>query len=238
MKSKHALLFTTALIAFFILVNNVEQEKPAGNLIKDKAGYATMLIPAVDEEGGGVITNLTVQVKPGAGRSLVDINELFFWVDTQNSIRTAKDVAEKFTGANLQDYDIVYSIVTNASAVEGPSAGAAIAVATIAAIENKKLRDGIMITGTINPDGSIGKVGDVLQKAGAAKSSGAKVFLVPVGQSFQTTTGYEKTCKSYLLSKVCSSRWAARNIDIESSAGIEVVEVTGIKDAIIRMVVE
>lgn len=239
MKPKNALIFTIGLIALFVLASSGQQEKlGAKNLASiNKASYATMLIPAVDDKGNGVITNLTVQIKPGDGKSLVDINELLFWVDTQNSIRTAKSVAEKFTRADLQNYDIVYSIVTNASAVEGPSAGAAIAIATIAALENKKLRDDVLITGTINQDGSIGKVGDVVQKAAAAKSFNATLFLVPVGQSLQTTSGYEKICKGYVVSKICSSRWETRNINITDAAGIKVIEVMDIKDAMKYMVV-
>lgn len=237
MKPKNALIFTIGLVALFVLANSGQQEKTAKPVTISKASYATMLIPAVDDRGIGVITNLTVQVKPGGCRSLVDINELFFWVDTQNSIRIAKSVAEKFTGADLQNYDIVYSIVTNASAVEGPSAGAAIAIATIAALKNNKLRDDVLITGTINPDGSIGKVGDVVQKAAAAKSFNATLFLVPVGQSLQTTSGYEKICKSYLVSKICSSLWETRNINITDAAGIKVIEVTDIKDAMGYMVI-
>ncbi len=239
MKPKNALIFTTWLVLFIILSNSSHDEQPIKKAILPaiNESYATMLIPAVDERGGGLTTNLTIEIKSGSGRSLVDINDLFFWVDTQNSIRTAKSVAEKFTGAELKNYDIIYSIVTNASAVEGPSAGAAIAVATIAAMENKNLRHYAMITGTINPDGSIGKVSEVFQKAIAAKNANATLFLVPEGQSTQTTNGYEKLCKSYVISDICSSQWKTKNVNVGKDAGIEVVEVKDISEAIKYMVV-
>ena len=244
MKIKYGLLFAVGFILFILLFNAANLSKNEritsffNKNVSEQGNYATMLIPAVDDKGVGIITNLTVQVKPGSGRSLVDINDLFFWVDTQNSIRTAKDVAEKFTGTGLQNYDIIYSIVTNASAVEGPSAGAALTIATIAALENKNLRRDVLITGTINPDGSIGKVGDVAQKAAAAKNFNATIFLVPAGQSLQTTNGYEKTCKTYLISKFCSSQWKTKNINLEKENGIKVIEVKDIKDAINYMVVK
>lgn len=241
MKPGHVLLFTMGAVLFLILANAQQQEKPAVRNpinVPGKTSYATMLIPAVDDRGVGLVTNLTVQVKPGDGRSLVDIKDLFFWVDTQNSIRTAESVAEKFTGAELQNYDIIYSIVTNASVVEGPSAGAALAIATIAALENKKLRHDVMITGAINPDGSIDKVGDVVQKAAAARSFNATLFLVPAGQSLQTVSGYEKICKSYLVSKICSSLWETRSINLETEAGVKVIEVNDIKEAMGYMVVQ
>ncbi len=234
MKSERALFFTIVLILSIVLANN-ELEKPVKKTMADST-YANMLIPAVDDKGNGIITNLTVQVKQGEGRSLVDINDLSFWVDTQNSIRTAKDVAQKFTGAKLGNYDIIYSIITNASAVEGPSAGAAIAIATIAALENKTLRHDVLITGTIEPDGSIGKVGDVTQKAAAVKSLNAALFLVPSGQSLPTAIGYEKACKIYFVSKICSSQWMTRSINLEKTAGISVAEVKDITDAMTYMV--
>jgi PDZ domain-containing protein len=39
--------------------------------------------------------------------------------------------------------------------------------------------DVVAVTGTINPDGSVGAVGGVAQKAVAAGEEGADVFLVP-----------------------------------------------------------
>lgn len=35
----------------------------------------------------------------------------------------------------------------------------------------------------INPDGSVGRVGGIMEKAGAAGKYGAKIFLVPEWQS-------------------------------------------------------
>ncbi|MBI2085503.1 MAG: hypothetical protein HYT71_03245 [Candidatus Aenigmarchaeota archaeon] len=240
MKPKNALVFTTLLVLSIILLNGSHDETPIKKIIAPaiNESYATMLIPAIDENGNGLATNLSVEIRAGSGRSLVDINGLFFWIDTQNSIRTAKDVAEKFTGIDTKNYDIIYSIVTDASAVEGPSAGAAIAIATIAALENKKLRHDVMITGTINADGSIGKVSDIAQKAIAAKNSNATLFLVPIDQSTQTISGYEKICKSYVVSELCSSQWKTTKVNVGKDAGIRVVEVKNIDGAISYMVVQ
>jgi len=96
---------------------------------------------------------------------LVNVDNLLFWVDTQYSIRTAKYVAEDIANINASDIDLIYSIETNASVIEGQSAGAALTIATIAILENKTLKSDVIITGTINPDGSIGSVGAILAKA-------------------------------------------------------------------------
>jgi len=124
-----------------------------------------MKIPAVDENGGGTTADMIVELKPGTGKTLVDIDSLLFWADTQQSIRIAKNVAQETTGKSLDNYDIIYKIYANASIIGGPSAGSALTIATIASIENKKPRQDVMITGTINSDGSFGPVGDILEKA-------------------------------------------------------------------------
>lgn len=193
--------------------------------------YSTILVPAVDEDGNGVVTNLTVQARPGTGKVLVDINSLVFWVDTQNSIRVAGKVAESASGLRIGNYDITYSILTNASAVEGPSAGAALTLATIAALEGKRIRSDVMITGTIEPDGSIGEVGDVLAKAEAAKELGASLFVVPEGQSVDVKRTYEKDCREFFLSTFCSTEWKSVKMNISQTVGISVVEARNIYDA-------
>jgi uncharacterized protein len=66
--------------------------------------------------------------------------------------------------------------------LDGPSAGAAITLTIIAGVLNKTPDSKFLITGTIESDGSVGQVGSVKEKATAAAASGAKVFLVPVGQ--------------------------------------------------------
>lgn len=194
-------------------------------------GYSTILVPAVDENGNGVVTNLTVQAKPGTGKVLVDINSLVFWVDTQNSIRVAGRVAESTSGLRIGNYDITYSILTNASAVEGPSAGAALTLATIAALEGRRIRSDVMITGTIEPDGSIGGVGDVLAKAEAAKRLGASLFIVPEGQSVDVKRTYEKSCRDFLLSTFCSTEWKSVKTNISQAVGISVAEAKDVYDA-------
>jgi len=196
--------------------------------------YSTVYLklPAVDEEGNGIVTYLKVELVPGDGKVLTDINNLFFWVDTQNSIRTAQRVAQNITGVDLSKYDLTYSIETNASLIGGPSAGAALTIATIAAVQNKAPKENVMITGTINADGSIGPVGEVLAKAKAAKDVGAKVFLVPEGQASQSYYKPVQECKTIGSFRYCTIDYQQETIDINKDADIEVKEVANIQDAI------
>lgn len=188
--------------------------------------------PAVDNQGNGVVTILRVEARPGSGRTLVDINGILFFVDTQNSIQTAREVAANYTNSSLSNIDLIYSIETNASIIEGPSAGAALTISTIAALEGKQLNSSIMITGTINPDGTIGPVGGIPAKAQAAKDVGATLFLVPQGQGTQTTYTPVQNCQKMGLITYCTTEYKATTVNVNNDLGINVVEVANVQEAL------
>lgn len=194
--------------------------------------FAVIAMPAVDQEGNGVTTTLNVQIVRGSGKTLTNVDKLTFWTDTQNSIRTAKSVAEQITNQNLNNYDFIYTINANATTIEGPSAGAALTIATIAAIENKTLNSTVMITGTINPDGTIGQVGGIVEKAIAAKEIGAELFLVPGGQSTQTLYNSQRYCNKVGISQICGFEQVPMRVDVSQKAGITVKEVNNVEDAL------
>ena len=131
----------------------------------------------------GIVLNFTISLLPGQGRVLVNTQPKI-GIDLQTSLQIAKMVAEKYTSINLSNYDIILSIEApmKVDVVDGPSAGAAITSTLISLMLNKTINQSIYLTGTINPDGSIGKVGGILQKALAAAENGGKIFIVPEGQ--------------------------------------------------------
>lgn len=195
-------------------------------------GSASIKVPAVDENGNGVVTWLKVDLKAGEGRTLVNIDQLLFWVDTQYSIQTAKAVAENYTKMDLSGIDLVYSINTEASLIEGPSAGAALTVATIAALYNKTLNQTVMITGTINPDGNIGEVGGIVEKANAAKDIGATLFIVPEGQATQTYYRQVRRCERIGPINYCTTEYVPQTTNVEQQVGIQLEEASTIGEAL------
>ncbi|MEM5843970.1 MAG: S16 family serine protease [Candidatus Aenigmatarchaeota archaeon] len=215
-----------------ILPNITVGERTKIILSNESVLKSWMYIPAVDSEGNGVVTKLIVEAKPGTGRVLVDINQLLFWVDTQHSIRVAQKVAQNYTKIDLSNIDLIYAIETNASVIGGPSAGAAMTIATIALIENKTLNQSVMITGTINSDGSIGPVGEIVAKAKAAKDIGAKLFLVPLGQAIQTYYKPIEHCERFGPVTYCSTEYRPEKIDVSKEVGISVKEVSNIQEAL------
>lgn len=232
-----AILFTLAFLSMEIREKPKETKAEEGIefFIKKpltNASSVMIYLPAVDNEGNGVITLLVVEAIPGSGRTLVDIDSLLFWADTQHSIRIAKNVAANISQANISNFDLIYNIYANASVIGGESAGAAITIATIAVLQNKSLRDDVMITGTINHDGTVGPVQAILPKAKAAKSVNASVFLVPLLQSRDVVYETRKHCEKFGPTEVCTIEQVPKKVNISKEVAIEVKEVETIREAL------
>jgi uncharacterized protein len=196
------------------------------------ANQVIIKTPAVDKEGNGVITELIVTAMPGNGKTLVDIDSLLFWTDTQNSIRMAKLVASEHLGAEIANFDVIYDLKAEATLIGGPSAGAALAVATVAALEGKKVREDVMITGSINHDGSIGPVGGIYDKAKAAGENDAILFLVPLLQGNEIVYDNIEHCQKFGVAEVCNVEQIPRTVDVQDEVGIEIKEVGNIEEAL------
>ncbi len=232
-----AIIIVSELALYFSMKQETEKQKEIKYyhgpkfFSTENATLVTLKLPAVDSEGNGVTTTLVVEAVPGTGRTLVDIDNILFWADTQHSIRMARLVAGNITGKNLSHYDLVYSIHAPASIIGGPSAGAAITIATIAALEGKKPRDDVMITGTINHDGTIGPVSAILEKAEAAKQANATIFLVPLLQSKDVVYETSQHCETFGNARICTTETRPKKISVGEKVGIEVIEVGDVREA-------
>ncbi|MBI4362479.1 MAG: hypothetical protein HY558_04815 [Euryarchaeota archaeon] len=192
-----------------------------------------MKVPAVDNRGSGVVARLSARVRPGVGDVLVKINDVFPGLQTQNSARIAAQVAANLTRSNLSGVDIIFSLLAPAEVVEGPSAGAAMAVAAAAALENRPLNPGVMITGSVDEKGAVGVVGSIPSKARAAREENATLFLVPPGQNSRASvTGSNRTCEAQGDYEVCRVDFVPRSRDLGDITGIRVVEVKDVADAL------
>lgn len=189
---------------------------------------AKIWVPAVDAEGNGIISQIEVRALPGTGRILTNIDKILFWIDTQQSIRTARKVAEELTGFDLSEWDLIYTVKANATAVEGPSAGAALVLVTLAALENKTLNSNVTITGTIDEDGKLGQAGGVLAKAEAAAAAGAKLLLVPKGTRPE---GWKRKLECRETDGLEECRLDYVKGDLEE-LGIEIKEIEDIREAL------
>jgi hypothetical protein len=88
-------------------------------------------------------------------------------------------VATLLTGAPLSNREIDFDVTGR---IDGPSAGALMTIAVIALIRGDKLDSNITMTGTINPDGTIGPVGGIPYKIAGVVAAHKTRMLIPEGQ--------------------------------------------------------
>lgn len=193
-------------------------------------------LPAVGQyENGtlfGVASSLEVVMqKPGSGRVYLSTQPLSE-LDMQGSARLAVETAASIAGQNTSDVDFFFSVRTSSVTIGGPSAGGAMAVAVVALLMNFTVREDVVMTGMISPDGSIGPIGGLLQKVDAVASVNATAFLIPLGQSQVVVTRTETTRSGSIVTQ----RTYQETVDIAAYArdryGIDVEEVADLYDAV------
>jgi uncharacterized protein len=197
-------------------------------------GYAWILAPAVmqtDAGYAGTVTNVTVLVTEGWGDVYVSTYSLT-QEDFQGSATAAARVVCSLLNLSFSSYNFYFKVVGPAVIVGGPSAGVAMAVAVYSALTGQPVNRSVMVTGMISPDGTVGPVGGVYEKAQAAAKAGAKVFLVPPGQSvvvtYRTVVRRVGPFRFYTTEPVPINltEYAAREL------GLRVVEISTIEDAL------
>ncbi|MBI5147144.1 MAG: hypothetical protein HZA84_08025 [Thaumarchaeota archaeon] len=177
----------------------------------------------------GTVMSITVDIREGTGLVLVN-TEIPTGVDFQTSAKTAVHVAQEYTNANLSDKDIIFSITAKNNeelqAVDGQSAGMAMTVLLVMEIQEKQINDKVLLTGTIQPDGTIGPIGGVAEKADAAGKYGAKTFIVPTGQAITMVQECEESQNGPFLYKSYRSEAKPLSPITEEKYGMSIVEAT------------
>ncbi|HIA02778.1 MAG TPA: hypothetical protein EYN06_05450 [Myxococcales bacterium] len=115
-----------------------------------------------------------------------------------------------------RDLDTIRVTVEAEGAVDGPSAGALMAAAVMAGLKNVPVLESATLTGTINPDHTVGPVSGIPEKVIAAIEMGKTRIGVPVGQIIARTVKSKKKVNVRALAE---------------SRGAYVVELHHIRDA-------
>ncbi len=212
-----------------------EKQTPANvnmNVPVPESGSCANIVAVRSDTHSGVIGKVHVELKEGNGNVLVNTNP-FVESTTQYSVREAVKVAESYTNINIANRDIIVYFDINGTLIGGPSAGAAITAATIAAIENKEVRQDAVITGTIEGGGHIGRVSGVFEKAVAAEENGMELFLMAEGQGV-----YEQRIKKEEIFGFTFVRVYSTPVDLKEymKGKMEVEEVSTIGDVVAYMV--
>lgn len=96
----------------------------------------------------------------------------------KDSVFNAASVIRKLTGEDLSNYDIHVNIV-GGGRIDGPSAGVAILLAVLSAIQGRLIPQDVAVTGEVSIQGKIRAVGGVFEKIYGARQAGIKTVLVP-----------------------------------------------------------
>jgi len=205
------------VLSIFILTILITGLLPVA-LSQEEGKTITIKVPAVKRTASGLegsVFDATVLVKPGTGRVFVDtwpLSEL----DTQASCRFASEVAADILKVSHSKYDFFYTIRADSPIIGGPSAGAALTIATIASIRGLDIDPNVMMTGMINPDGTVGPVGGILEKIMGANEIGIKTFLIPSGQSvIQTIEGSKVETVNVI--EYAKSHWGITVIEVDDA---------------------
>lgn len=100
--------------------------------------------------------------------------------------------------------------------IDGPSAGAVQTVAVLSLLLGDTLRTDVAMTGTINPDGTVGPVGGIPEKLSGAAAEGYKRVLIPMG----LRNSYSQKADAFV-----------DVVALGSELGLEVKEVSTVYDA-------
>jgi len=198
---------------------------------------SSIYIVGVVSEGSytyrGVAMTLQGALMKGEGKVYVSTTPKI-GIELQEAAETAFKAAQRFTGVDASKLDLLLSVIGTESiyVVDGPSAGAAVAVLASSLLLNKPIRSDVMITGTIDEYGKVGQVGGIMYKAEAAAKAGAKVFLVPPGQS----KDFVYVIEERKIGRFVFIRYYPNLVDVEEylrerGYDIEVIEVSSLEEA-------
>lgn len=147
---------------------------------------------AVTNDDRGMVFPIEVEIiNSGTGAISVDVRDARYEGAFQDAVRTAAAVASEYSGEPISDKDIIVRIIDNLpdgdlAKIDGSSAGALIAGMIAAGLTDSQVSDRVLVSGTINPNGTVGRVGSVEEKAEAAIDFGASILLVPEAQHFNS----------------------------------------------------
>jgi PDZ domain-containing protein len=110
----------------------------------------------------------------------------------QITLGSNKDRKYGFAGLSVMNAPWAPFVVDfNLANVGGPSAGLMFSLAVVDKLTTGNLAGSKFVagTGTIKPDGTIGRIGGIVHKMTAARDAGATVFLVPAENCYEATSG-------------------------------------------------
>ena len=170
-------LLVSLLVISFLLVGAVHAQGTQKII-----GSTSLYIFGVTNSSNGTLVGvpalLNLTITNGTGKVFLGSTPLT-QTDTQAQAVLSANLACQLLNVNCDNYNFYYYITSSSVEVGGPSAGSAFTMAAMSILSGKPLNRNVAMTGTANPDGSVGIVGDVSQKSEAAANQHIKTFLYP-----------------------------------------------------------
>lgn len=162
------------------LPHGVKKESPA---LSGPPGYGTWMFVNSGRGMGGLGAGEVLMYSSGNGKLILtgsvqdgikeSAQAALGWVQDH---RAELGVDRKFQ-FDRHDYQINYGDIGTPK--DGPSAGAMTTMMLVSKVTNTPLKEGLTMTGTIEPGGRIGKIGGVVEKVLGAHRAGVTHVLVP-----------------------------------------------------------
>ena len=179
------LVILSLLLISFLFVGAVHAQG-----VQNVIGSTSLYIFGVTNSSNGTLVGvpalLNLTITNGTGKVFLGSTPLT-QTDTQAQAVLSADLACQLLNVNCNDYNFYYYITSSSVEVGGPSAGSAFTMAAMSILSGKPLNKNVAMTGTANPDGSVGIVGDVSQKSEAAANQHIKTFLYPSTDSISSS---------------------------------------------------
>ena len=166
---------------------------------------------AVSPDGTALPATLSLHIAPGNGTVWSSVSGPLVGTATQSTEKIAVKVAKNYSN-DVMEFDYFFSIDSEASVVDGPSAGSAMALLVVGSLQDRKIPTNVGLTGTITPTGEVGPVGGVFEKAKEAAKDGIELFLIPAGESRQVVKLAEGV-KNIYLPEYASEEWGMKVVE-------------------------
>ena len=125
----------------------------------------------------------------GKGRGTLRFNETAGSM-AKDSVFNAASVVRQLTGKEIADYDLHVNVIGGGN-LDGPSAGLAMVLALISAMEGMPLRQDVAVTGEISLQGKVKPVGGIQEKIYGAMQAQVKRVLVPMENAREIPKGID-----------------------------------------------
>ncbi len=155
-------------------------------------------VPALTEDGGGALINISLEMRPGAGNVYVSVYPTAGGQFQESIVNSIESVVDD-DAMKDKDFLIRTDASRVASSLDGPSAGTAIGILALSLLGDGNVRHDITITGGLDEHGSIIPVGGLVEKAEVASASGKRAILIPSSSLLDDKIGLERIRNTYKI---------------------------------------